>query len=366
MIGMAATLFAGLALGVRLNAVASWEPPFIQPRDVTVLADGTVAIADAGRNHLVFLHCDGTVSKRGTGGGDPYLILDGKDDTLFFKAPSGVTATADGDVLVADTFHHCVRRLGAGTYSTITPVPDPYESEQANGGEPPVRHPMSVAVDPDGRVYVAEPGNDRVRRIEPDGKMVTVAGTGIRGFGGDGGPAIDALLASPSDLAFAANGELLVADRLNHRIRAVAVDGAIRTIAGTGIPGHSGDGGSAVDAQLCFPAGVASAPDGTIYVADDRNHRICAIDAHDIITTRCEGLSGPTRVRPTEGGGLYLVDTDAKRVRHLRPDDELETLLDDIYRAEPSPRARSVARLADVAAPLIVLAVSAPLAALVI
>ena len=114
-----------------------------------------------------------------------------------------------------------------------------------------------MAVDASGNLYIADTQNSRIRKVRLDGTITTVAGTGQDGFSGDGGPATDAQLSSPEGVAVDASGNLYIADRFNSRIRKVALDGTITTVAGTGQSGFSGDGGAATDTQLSFPEGVA-------------------------------------------------------------------------------------------------------------
>ena len=116
--------------------------------------------------------------------------------------------------------------------------------------------PPGLAVDNAGSVFVADNGNSRIRRISSGGFVTTVAGNGTFGFSGDGGPAISAQLSSVLGLAVDPAGNLLLADSDNHRIRRVALDGTITTVAGNGVCGLSGDGGPAASAQLCNPTGV--------------------------------------------------------------------------------------------------------------
>lgn len=118
-----------------------------------------------------------------------------------------------------------------------------------------------AAVASDGDLIFADDSQNRVRRIDSStGVITTVVGTAARGFSGDGGPARDAALSSPSDVALAPDGSLLVADMNNHRVRRVDVDGTISTVAGSGASTHSGDGGPATRAGIPDPAGLAVAP----------------------------------------------------------------------------------------------------------
>ncbi|MER7225901.1 hypothetical protein ABT370_22280, partial [Streptomyces rubradiris] len=115
--------------------------------------------------------------------------------------------------------------------------------------------PYGVVVGGEGELYIAEYGNHRVRKVAADGTISTVAGTGTAGFGGDGGPAASAQLNNPLGVAVDSAGALYIAEYGNHRVRKVALDGTISTVAGTGTAGFGGDGGPAASAQLNNPLG---------------------------------------------------------------------------------------------------------------
>lgn len=226
---------------------------------------------------------------------------------LFF--PSSVVRQEDGGLLVGDEKNNRVRRIApdaARTISTVAGVPagttgsadDGIPAEQAALALAPsdaaagAANPLpggALALAPDGSVYVADTFHHCVRRVDPgpngivDGvdaseeKITTVAGTcGTSGYAGDGGPATSALLNHPFDLEFDSDGSLLfIADTANNVVRCVELEtGTIRTVAGTGQPGFSGDRGPAVDAKLRSPYGLAFDPEGSLYIVDTMNNRI--------------------------------------------------------------------------------------------
>ncbi|MBI3211007.1 MAG: hypothetical protein HYZ37_19145 [Candidatus Solibacter usitatus] len=145
--------------------------------------------------------------------------------------------------------------------------------------------PLFGVYGPDGLLCFSDSRNHRVRRINADGTVETIAGTGVRGFTGDGQPASRARLYEPSGLAFDAQGNLFIADSSNQRIRRIAKDGIITTVAGTGVAGSTGDNGPAAAARLFGPRGLAFDKAGTMFIADTNNGRIRAIDSTGQIKT---------------------------------------------------------------------------------
>jgi sugar lactone lactonase YvrE len=167
-----------------------------------------------------------------------------------------------------------------------------------------LRTPEGLALDRQGRLHFADAGSHRVFRIEQDGRLTVVAGAGEAGHGGDGGPAANALLNQPTDIRFDAQGSLYIADVSNHRIRRVREDGTIETVAGTGEPGYSGDGGPAAAARLQLPWGIhVDTVSGDLLIGDGGNHVVRRVDRAGIITTIAgtgvAGYSGDGR-RATE------------------------------------------------------------------
>ena len=150
----------------------------------------------------------------------------------------------------------------------------PKLGDNGPGNEARLDFPSGVAVDGAGNLYIADSENHRIRKVDATGTITTVAGSGEPGYSGDGGPATEAQLTWPSGVAVDGAGNLYIADSENHRIRKVDATGTITTVAGSGEPGYSGDGGPATEAQLTWPSGVAVDGAGNLYIADRGNHRI--------------------------------------------------------------------------------------------
>ncbi len=145
--------------------------------------------------------------------------------------------------------------------------------------------PYGVSVDTSGNVYIADTGNSVIRKVDSSGKITTSAGNGTKGYNGDGQPATSAALYSPCRAVADRSGNVYIADYYNNRIRRVATSGMITTVAGTGTQGYNGDGIPATAAQLSFPAAVAVDTAGNIYIADAWNNRIRKVDTSGTITT---------------------------------------------------------------------------------
>jgi sugar lactone lactonase YvrE len=253
--------------------------------------------------------------------------------------PTGVAVDSSGNVFIADFNNQRLRRVDVTTGIITSVAGNGVAGFSGDGGlatAASLRYPNGVAVDGAGNLFIADWGNERVRRVDAvTGIISTVAGTGIPGFGGDGGLATGASLNSPTDAVVDSSGNLFIADQGNQRIRRVdAVTGTITTVAGTGVQGFTGDGGPATDASLSNPTGVAVDGTGNVFVADTGNQRIRLVDAvTGIITTRSgtgvQGFSGegglatgarlnnPIGVAVDSAGNLFIADFGNQRIRRV-------------------------------------------------
>jgi sugar lactone lactonase YvrE len=283
-----------------------------------------------------------TVAGTGVGG---YSGDGGPSTSAGLNSPRRVAFDASGNLYIADQGNHRIRRVDAVTEIITTAVGNGVAGSVGDGGsaiDAQLTSPRSVTLDASNNLYIAE--SNRIRMVSAaTGIITTVAGSGIAGFNGEHEPATNALLNSPRDVAFDAIGNLYIADLGNHRIRMVSVaTGLIATVAGTGVTGSLGDGGPAIAAQLAAPIAVAFDGSGNLYIADALTHQIRAVDAvtgniSTIAGTGAAGFTGdngpaisatlnfPTGLAFDAIGNLYIADVLNSRIRAIGP---LEVAID--------------------------------------
>jgi len=251
---------------------------FNAPHNLAVAPDGMIYIADTSNHRVRRLNAT-TRQVITIAGGEKGFAGDGGPATeAQFDQAYHVALDADAkNLYVCDLGNRRVRKidLKSATITTVAGngkrgVPE----DGATATDAPLVDPRAVAVDKAGRLWILERSGHTLRVVE-DGKVRTVAGTGQKGFDGDGGPALKAKLDGPKFLWIDAAGDVLIADTENHCIRKFAVkDGTITRIAGTGKKGKDGIGSAATEVLLAQPHGVAIGPDGVMYVADSMNGRV--------------------------------------------------------------------------------------------
>lgn len=255
------------------------------------------------------------------------------------NGPAGGTFGPDGSFYLADEFNHRIRRITPdGIITTVAGGGSGGDGAPALAAR--LERPVGVALGQDGTLYFPQK-NHRVRKVTPEGIVVTIAGTGVAGFSGDGGPATQARLQFPQSVTVGPDNSLYVVDWKNHRVRKITPDGIISTVVGTGVPGFSGDGGPAIQAAISDPTGgFALGPDGSLYLGDVGNNRIRRVDPSGIIqtiagngTTRYSGDGGPAvlagtsvgSVIPAPDGTIYYEDWMNNRLRRISPDGIIST-----------------------------------------
>jgi len=233
-----------------------------RPSGLALDSKGTLYFTDPAIDEILQMPLNGRLTTI-AGTGLPGSSGDGGPARFaMLSSPIGVAVDGLGQVTVADTGNNRLRRIK--TDGTMAPF----------AGSAQLLAPTGLCTGLSGDIFVADTGNHMVRRIAVDGSVGTLAGNGVQGYSGDTGPANAASLNAPRGCAVDPQGNVFIADTGNHAIRLVTLDGKIWTIAGTGMPGFSGDAGPALQAALHSPYSVALDTDGTVYIADKDNNRI--------------------------------------------------------------------------------------------
>jgi sugar lactone lactonase YvrE len=300
---------------------------FNDPTGLAVDAAGNLYVADVANHAIRRINRDGIVS---TFAGGTKGYGDGDLATTQFQFPTGIALTTGGVAFVADTYSHRIRRIAGGQVETFAGEMAGFGGGFADGIGSAARfaRPTGIAVGPDGSVYIADKDNNAIRKITASGAVTTLAGTSSAGFADGAGTA--ARFDKPSGLALESSGNLFVADRNNNRIRKVAPDGTTTTFAGTGV-GAFADG-TAGGAKFYNPTGLAFDAAGNLLVADKSNRRIRQIAPDGSVTTVAgTGTAGSTdgplataQLRSPVGiavgpdGLIFVSDEADDRIRVIR------------------------------------------------
>lgn len=276
-----------------------------------------------------------TVAGNGTSG---YSGDGGAATSAELNAPYAVALDTAGNIYIADTQNYRIRKITASTGVISTVAGNGIQGYSGDGGtatSAEFGYPSGLALDTAGNIYIVDNSNQRVRKVTAStGVISTVAGNGTAGYSGDGGAATSAELAWPADLALDTAGNIYIADGGNNRVRKVTVStGIISTVAGNGTGGYSGDGGSATSAELNNPSGLILDTAGNIYISDLYNLRIREVTASTgvIATVAGNGSSGysgeggaatsasisPDRVALDYAGNLYISGSSSDDRIHI-------------------------------------------------
>jgi len=266
----------------------------ISPHNLLVSSNGSIYVSEIGNTRIRKIDPSGTI-KILIGSGSKFYGDGVSSLSAVLSHPSGI-CLSNGNIYMADQTNNQIRKVDLKTGIITTVAGDGDEGFKGDGvlaTNTSLFVPFTVQVDKAGDIFIADWRFSKIRKVDRNtGIISTVAGKGSFGssFSGDGGPAVDAFLNLPTSVAFDLSGNLIIADRSNHRIRKVdKTTNIITTIAGTGAPGFSGDGSLALNAQFNLPANLIYDVQGNLYVSDQTNHRIRKIDAVTGIVTTIAG-----------------------------------------------------------------------------
>ena len=294
--------------------------------------------------------------------------------TAQLDSPQGLALNPTSNTLyIADTHNHRIRQLNltTGILTTIAGTGTPsFSGDTSLANNATLNLPTALAIDTRGNLYLADTANHRIRRIDATTHIITtIAGNGTQGYSGDNSLATAASIDSPTGLAVDTLGNLYLADTHNHRIRLIDVtNGIITTFAGTGTASFSGDNAASTTATLALPTGIALDPTGNLYVADTANHRIRRIDAATSTITTAAGngtqafagdtlpattasLDSPQATALSPANLLTLADTSNQRIRQRATDASILTLAGLSNSIPPRPPATAAFITLTISAP---------------
>jgi sugar lactone lactonase YvrE len=311
------------------------------PNGMVVDATGNVFIADTANQRIRKVGTNGIISTVAGNGIYGPSGDGGAATNAELGYPSGVAVDATGNLFIADSENERIREVGTnGIITTVAGngygANTIFGGFAGDGGQATNAEfwaPHGLAVDATGNLFIVDTENERIREVGTNGIITTVAGNGTPGFSGDGSPATNAELYNPYRVAVDTTGNLFIADTLNNRIREVETNGIITTVAGNGTPGYYGDGSPAINAELYNPFGVGVDATGNLFIADDQNNRIREVGTNGIVITVAGNgthgysgdggvatnaeLSDPGGVSVDTTGNLFIADFDNNRIRKV-------------------------------------------------
>ena len=278
--GMITTVVGNGTYGYSGDGGAATNAKLTATGGLAVDASGSLFFADLGNQRIRKVGSNGMITTVAGNGTYGYSGDGGAATNAELYYPAAVAADASGNLFIADYGNNRVRKVG--TNGMITTVAGNgtggYSGDRGAATNAELYLPTGVAVDASGNLFIADYGNNRVRKVGTNGMITAVAGNGTGGYSGDRGAATNSELKGPWGVAVDASGNLFIADGGNNRVREVGTNGMITTVAGNGSGGYSGDGGAATNAELNGAGGVAVDASGNLFIADYSNLRTRRVD----------------------------------------------------------------------------------------
>lgn len=296
-------------------------PRFSFPVKMTFNANGEMFVADLDNRVIRKVTASGVVT---TFAGTPEARgdVDGMGTEARFMQPSGVAVDHAGNLFVVDRGSSTLRRISPeGVVTTIAGSPGETGSADGTLAEARFNHPYSVTVDGDDNIFIADSGNNTIRKITPAGQATTIAGL-AGATGSTDGPGADARFDGPTSIAVDGAGNLYVADASNHTVRKISPDGVVTTLAGkAGVFGFLDGHGS--DARFQSPSGIAVDHDGNVYVTEPAMLRVRKITPEGDVSTLVNddaGMRGPEEIAVDDYGTIYVSDVSLQVIWRVDPD----------------------------------------------
>jgi len=346
--GVITTIAGNGTAGYSGDGAAATGAQLNSPEGVAADGAGNVYISDTKNSVIRSVTAAGIIATVAGNGTRGFSGDGGPGTSAQLNMPAGIAVDSAGNLYIADSGNSAIRKLVAGAITTVAGtggVPG-YYGDGGPAAKAQLNAPSSVALDPAGNLYIADTTNNFIRKVAVGGIITTFAGSGSSGgFGGDGGPATSALLWSPWGVAADPAGNVFIADYRNHRVRIVGTDGIIATLAGNGAFDTPGGGGPATSSQLALPKTVALDSSGNFYIADTAGNTVRQVTPGGTITTlagtglpgytgdsgpaTAAQLNGPQGVVVDSSGNVYISDSSNEVVREITTDGNIATFAGD-------------------------------------
>jgi hypothetical protein len=310
-LGIITTVAGNTTAGYSGDGGLATSAQFNLPNDIIFDPNGNMLIADWFNNSIRKINSSGIISTV-VGNGTPGYSGDGGPAiNAKLNAPCGIAFDRVGNLYIADEGNNCIRKVDTlGFINTVAGNGTAgYFGDGGQAINSELDEPAAITIDLAGNIYFIDLNNNCIRKINTSGIITTIAGNGTPGYSGDGGIATSAQLNTPGKIILDAIGNLYITDQGNERVRKVNTSGIITTIAGTGSTGNTGDGGLALSAQFHFPAGLTFDPAGNLYIGDFDNNRVRMINSVAGINESTTN-SSQAHIYPNPTGDQFFIEAN--------------------------------------------------------